>query len=217
MRVTIEARGGHNGAGTGGHYGSWARIWASREGIASVTTVIDDHKYLPGRLDYHEDHVAVDVETTGDFDPERDYILVEHKRSPNPYLGGSSSRESYELLFGKMPAWADFPRAWAAWVHDKNVQASAVDHILRRVPDARAEVEYAQRKRAKGTISGAWEVVARLCATATGRSMDGIWGTGSWTAVEAIPIRIAQRLGGWSPPVPRPIYEKNGAVLVAKP
>ncbi|MBC7193910.1 hypothetical protein [Marinobacter sp.] len=179
--------------------------------------VEERHTVTPGRLTYHDDRIVVDIEPAEGFDQERDYILVEHKRSPNPYLRGSSSREGYELLFGRMPAWATFPENWARWVRDERVQGSAIDHILRRVPTAKEDVEYAMRKGSKGNIISAWRAVASHCEAATGKKMDGIGGNGSWTAVRAMPIRIAQRLGGWRPPVPRPVYEERNAVLVVSP
>lgn len=37
---------------------------------------------------------------------------------------------------------------------------------------------------------------------------------GSWTAVRAMPIRIAQKLGGWRPPVPRPRFERRPQSLI---
>src|SRR5690606_4751643 len=73
-------------------------------------------------------------------------------------------------------------------------------------------VQYAERKRAQGTIISAWQGVARL----VGIDPDQI-PVRSWTAVHAMPIRIASRLG-WKPPQPRPQYqrpEESGRVLVA--
>ena len=50
---------------------------------------------------------------------------------------------------------------------------------------------------------------------------DDIEGNGSWTAVTAMPIRIAQKLGGFRPPVQRPVWGKRNegvnAFLVASP
>jgi len=218
MEVILEARGGHDGAATGGHYGSWARIWASRENITKITIIKDEHSFTPGRLAYHKDTVIIDVVPNENFNEEKDYILCEHKRSPNPFLGGSSSREYYELLFGKkMPAWADFPKAWSCWVRNFEVQGSAIKHILKKVPTAKEYIEYAQRKTAKGTITNAWLEVAEHCEKVTGKKLGDIRGSGTWTAVDAMPIRIAQRLGGWKPPVPRPVYGERDAVLVASP
>lgn len=76
--VTIEDRGGHDGAATGGHYGRWARIWASRPGIVTARMVEEKRLYQPGRLAYHHDKVVVEVELTADFDHQKDFLLVEH-------------------------------------------------------------------------------------------------------------------------------------------
>lgn len=237
--VVTENRGGHDGAATGGHYGSWARVWASRPGIVRAETAQEHHEYRPGRLAEHFDQLTVRLILTALFDPERDYLVVEHKRSPNPYLRGSPRREGYELLAGTMPAWADFPSRWQEWVHA--VRESAVEYLVRYAahawsaddsalydlrygyaqptsPRARLDlldaVQYAERKRAQGTIISAWQEVARL----VGINPDQI-PVNSWTAVHAMPIRIASRLG-WKPPQPRPQYqrpEESGRVLVAGP
>jgi hypothetical protein len=73
-------------------------------------------------------------------------------------------------------------------------------------------VEYALRKSAKCTIWAAWEDVAREFGIEPPKG-------GSWTAVCAMPIRIARRLG-WRPPEPPPRWEDPATaqrVLVADP
>ena len=208
MRIEIENRGGHDGIATGGHYGSWARIWASRPGVAKADVVEESH-YVGkvGRMTPHDDHVVVDVSITADFDPENDFLLVEYKRSANPYLRGSRSQEKYELLAGVMPAWASFPEEWQRWVRNDVVLAAARAHIVEKVPETAAVVAFAERKQSKGNIRRAWDEVRRICTQATGIEID--YPDGSWTATIAIPIRIAQKLGGFVPPVPRPVWQKR--------
>jgi len=217
--VVTESRGGHDGVATGGHYGSWARVWASRPGVAIAELAEEEHVFRPGRLAYHHDRVVVRVRLTGSFDPDDDYVVVEHKRSPNPYLRGSPSREGYELLAGRMPAWADFPARWQEWID--LVREDAIEFLVRRAaaePDADRNlleaIRYAERKTTKRRVTGAW-----LCvASAAGVDPDAL-PSGSWTAVRALPVRIAQRLG-WRPPIPRPRYERpedSGRVLIAGP
>ena len=205
--VVVEDRGGHDGAATGGHFGRWARIWASRPWIVTARVVKEEHHYQPGRPAYHHDKVVVEVGLTPDFDQQRDFLLVEHKSSPNPYIGGSSRREEYELLAGRMPDWADFPRAWAEWVRE--VRTEAVRFLAQRFPD---EVDFALRKTAKGRIISAWREVARAAGVEPPPA-------GSWTSVNAMPVRIARRLG-WRAPVPPPRWEDPKSavrVLVADP
>ena len=206
--VVIEDRGGHDGIATGGHYGSWARVWVSRPGVATYEVVEEDHFVgKPGRMTPHKDRVVVEVSVTDAFDQEKDFLLVERKRSANPNLRGSSSRERYELLAGVMPAWASFPEAWQRWVQDRDVLDTAADHIVVKVPDAEDAVDYARRKSSKGNRRRAWGEVAYICSEATGKEID--YPDMSWTAVRAIPIRIAQKLGGFMPPVPRPKWEER--------
>ncbi|NLK38111.1 MAG: hypothetical protein GX299_08515 [Epulopiscium sp.] len=208
--VVIENRGGHDGIATGGHYGSWARVWTSRQGVATYHVAEENHHIgKPGRMTPHKDYVAVEVSTTNMFNHEKDYILVEHKRSANPNLRGSSSRERYELLAGIMPAWASFPSAWQEWVQERAVQEAAADHIIAKVPETREAVRYARQKSSKGNIRRAWDDVRWLCSDAMGKEID--YPDGSWTAVRAIPIRIAQKLGGFRSPIPRPVWQKRDA------
>lgn len=211
--ITVENRGGHNGVATGGHYGSWARVWASRPGVVQAEVVEEEHAYRPGRLAYHHDRVVVRVQLTSKFDHEADYLVVEHRRSANPYLRGSSRAESFELLAGVMPAWADFPRRWSEWIHE--VRGEAVRYLMERASgDVQDAILYAARKNSKGNLISAWGEVARLL----GIDPSSI-PAGSWTSVSAMPVRIALRRS-WRAPVPRPRYQKpedSGRVLVAGP
>jgi len=220
--VVIENRGGHDGADTGGHYGSWAEIIVSRPEIAAVKVVHSEHKTKPSRLTYHNDFVEVEIT----WEPERlrngDYILIHHRRSPNPYLRGSSSREGYELIAGKMPVWADFPARWQEWV--RSVHKNAQEHLLdvaRRSGDEELGrlVSYALRKSAKGRIAAAWENVQRHLEE-LGMLRYVPKHRYTWTGVRAMPIRIAQALPRhyhWEPPIPKPRFEKKQGVIIASP
>lgn len=205
--ITVEDRGGHDGAATGGHYGRWARVWASRPGIVTARVVKEEHRYQPGRPAYHHDLVVVEVGLTPSFDEQNDFLLVEHKASPNPWVGGSSHYEYYELLAGRMPGWADFPRAWAEWVREMHLEAARF--LAERFPDA---VNYALRKSSKSRIIAAWRDVAEAAGVEPPPAS-------SWTSVNAMPIRIARKLG-WRAPVPPPRWEDPetaARVLVAGP
>lgn len=196
MQVVIENRSGHDGVATGGHYGDWARIWVSREGIYTLKVVSEKHAKGP----YHSDRVVVDVEPNEMFDHETDYIIVEHKRSHNPYLNGSSRHESYETIFGQEPDWASFHRKWREWV-ESNTESAA--DFLRRHPqkEVKKAAEHAARKKTKRKRFDAWEEVASLLGVTLQTNY-------SWTAVRAMPIRIAEK-AGWSAETPRPRFQKR--------
>lgn len=191
--VILDARGGHDGIATGGNYGSWAHIWASRTGIADVIPVREEHRVISGRLTHTSTLVVVEVVIHEDKMQEGDYVLVEHKRSPNPYLAGSSHREGYELLAGTMPAWADFPARWADWVRGPARDAAirsllSLDKIEHGIGE---KIDYAMRKTAKGTIIRAWEDVAAHIEDA-GLLRHKPRFSYTWTGVRAMPIQIAR-------------------------
>ena len=225
MKIAIEARGGHNGIATGGHYGSWAQIWASRDGITKIAILEEYHTRHGGRNEYHDDRIVVDVVPTGDFGENVDYILIEYKRSPNPYLRGSSMRESYELVAGKMPTWAAFPGEWRKWINDKKVNKSAIAHIENNAPwkikhDISKLIDYAGRKTSKGNIRSGWDEIQKLLLDFHTLKYTPEH-THSWTGVKAMPIKIASAMRAhWKPPVPRPRYqnrEESGAILICSP
>lgn len=216
--IVIENRGGHDGNLSGGHYGNFALVWASRPEIVKVTVKKDRHEFDEGRLNFYHDFIEVEIELTEVFDDDKDFVIVEHKIEKNPfiYTGG---RERYELIAGKMPAWASFPEKWQEWVF--KVRDNAVNFLLRKFKnnnDIVDAVMTAEMKSSKSNIIWAWEEVAELIESATGKKLKPILPTESWTAVEAMPIRIAQQIG-WRPPVQRPKFQKRegNAVLVASP
>lgn len=214
--VVVEARRGHDGPANGGHFGAWARVWVSRPGVATAVVADERHSFVPGRLAWHEDYLAVRVCLTDAFDPARDYLLVEHRCDAQPGVR-VMRRERYELLAGVMPAWADFPARWREWVDAVANDAVRYLYAWARARDRHdmvADLDYACRKRTKHGRWGAWLAVA----DAAGVPRDVLPG-GSWTAIMALPVRIAARLG-WRSPVPRPRYEAastSGRVLLAGP
>ena len=216
--IVIENRGGHDGNLSGGHYGNFALVWASRPEIIKVTVKEDRHEFNEGRINFHNDFIAVEVELTEAFDDDKDFVIVEHKVEKNPFIY-TSGRERYELIAGKMPAWASFPEKWQKWV--LAVREDAINFLNRKFKNNSVIVDAvwnAQLKSSKSNIIWAWEEVAKLVESATNKKLKPILPTESWTAVEAMPIRIAQQIG-WRPPVPRPKFQKRegNAVLVASP
>lgn len=201
--ITLRDLHGHDGPANGGSYGARARVWASRPGIVSVETVEHQHKQTPGRLSYHTEKEEVRVALNlKEFDPERDWVAVEHAYRSQFRRGGTR----WQVLAGKPPANADFPAMWSQWVCD--MEPHAVEWLLQHHDQQIAEsAEYAARKTAKQTKCSAWRDVA----AAAGLDPDKIHRGDSWTAIRAMPIRIAERLG-WRPPRPRPPYGSWDAV-----
>lgn len=113
-----------------------------------------------------------------------------------------------------MPQWAIFPEAWQAFVDDPEVQDSAIKYIrgkARKKGKKTLElVEYAERKSAKNTIYSAWKEVAEAFG------LTHLKFGYTWTAVSAMPIKIATALG-WKPPKPRPQWAERDGVIIAKP
>jgi len=217
MRVVIENRSGHDGAATGGHYGSWSRIWASRPEIVHCEAIANEHNFRPGRLSYHSDYIEVELTVHNELMREDDYVLIEWKRSANPFIGGSSRAESYELVAGKMPAWADFPKAWREWVN--KVNGEAVSYLIKKYPELAQDFDYAMRKSSKNRIYSAWASIADEIGKIEHKDMSKCYSGYSWTAVYAIPVKIALRTG-WKPSIPKPIYqtrEEANPVLIASP
>jgi hypothetical protein len=153
-----------------------------------------------------------------------DYIIVEHKRSPNPFLRGSGCREHYELLAGKMPAWANFPAQWAEWV-DGPARGTAIKALRRlsgKVEGLKALIDYACQKRSKNRISAAWADV-QAAIEGAGYLRYTPKHTYTWTGVRAKPIRIAEAvdwkaagLRRWIPKG-KPRFQENNAILAASP
>lgn len=180
-----------------------AELFASRQGVVTIEKVDD---CFPTN--------AVAVTLTRKFRPESDYVVR---------VVNKGGRLETQLIAGKEPRWCSFPAQWAAWVENPAVVDSAIAYIVSRVPAANDKLVIAARKVGKQKRVEAWSEVARVCELDVAK----IRGKGTWTAVKAMPIRIAQALSGdgkrgqkWEPPVPRPIYkdaQSSGRVLVAGP
>lgn len=115
---------------------------------------------------------------------------------------------SRRILAGKL---SEFPVLWGQWVANPYVQASAVSHIIKHKPAAFSLVQSATARMLLQDAFDAWMSVARVMLKQayvteldkrTNKRING-------TQVLAMPIRIAQFLGNWNPPVARPVYEKG--------
>lgn len=187
---------------------AWGLVWVSHPEVANISVVRQEHD---------PDITEVQVQLTDEFDPLKDYLIHEtHWEVLNEY---NKPREKWELnlLAGVMPRWAAFPTAWAGWVFDREVKQSAIDYILSKVPDVAFDIEYASRQQNKSNMARAWRIVGDKVGYLTGGDL-GMLATHSWTAVNAIPQRIALRLGGWVPPKEKPEFEDpktSGRILLA--
>jgi hypothetical protein len=203
--------------------GTWRIVWMSRPGAASATT------YRKSGTMYH----SVLVTLAPDFDPAMDYVLVERHEEMDQTLF-DRPKETWELavLAGSAPAWQIYPQAWQDWVWDERVTDSAIRYILNLIPEARSEVQYARGKMAKHNKVRAWrnvvDAIDRTLSTRNGRPGSvsiGKFASQSWTAIAAMPTRIAARLDkyfpgveAWVPPLPKPDYAdplRSGRVVLA--
>ena len=200
--------------------GKWAIIWVSRDGVASakVSKKVEDVV------------LEVEVTTLTEFDPERDYILVEHHEEMAKE-GGAGTKETWSLetLAGRTPQWAVFPTAWQEWVWNRDVVNSAVRYILKYAPSLKDEVNFAMGRDSKLNKTRAWRNVNDEVGRALSRKLNqpidlGRLAGHSWTAVAAMPLRIAMRMSQhlpndpWNPPVAKPEYENpetSGRVCLA--
>jgi hypothetical protein len=197
--------------------GKWAIVWQSRDGIASAR--VSQKVEQEGR----DLFLSVEIKTTSDFDPETDYIVIEDHEEQAQSWTQERVKETWRLqgLAGVCPQWMIYPTIWKDWASDRRVQESAVTYILDNVPashrqDVAADVAFAQRRGEKEIKARAWRNVADRIA----RIFDfefGMLPAHSWTAVNAMPMRIARKMAThlpyapWDPPKPQPEYADPNA------
>lgn len=179
----------------------WSRIWASRTEAAEIQEYMDHPE-------------AVLLSLTEHFKVEEDYVIQETQE-----FGGR--KWALTLLAGTPPMWADFPHQWQRWVNHPAIQESAQDYIRTLVPEVARDVAHAARQTHKVAVAAAWQKVADKVGARLARTGGlGTIPAGSWTSILAMPIRIAQRIGGWEPPRAKPEFqnpETSGRVLLAAP
>lgn len=207
--------------------GRWAIVWASREGIASARVHEKKLDHDSGEPIY----IAVQIRTTSEFDPTKDYILVENHEEFTR-LGGVGVKETWNLrtLAGVEPEWAVYPKAWQAFVANLRVRRSAINFILRIAPEVADDVRYAEQRISKFNKARAWRNVAEQVSKALTRRLKepislGKFAAHSWTQINAMPIRIAKRASQhlpenkrWIPPIPEPVYvdpDRSGRYVLA--
>jgi len=215
--VEIENRGGHDGVATGGHYGFWAEIIVSRPEIVNIQIVKEEHKYKPGKLNYHYDYVVVKLMWNPENLSPQDYIIIHHRHSPG-FTRGGVRREFYELVAGTMPSWASFPCLWKKWV--EKIRDEAIGYIFSLAAKLHDQeltelIECACRKTAKNKMYRAWSKIQKYLEKRRLLKYQPEHGT-SWTAIKAMPIKIA-KAAGWKPSIPQPVWEPKGGIIIASP
>jgi hypothetical protein len=189
-----------------------ARVWVSRPGVADAGRLSGSSDADPDPK--YEGRTMIFARLLPNFHPSTDYVIAEYQTErADGTLGGWR----LSLIAGSAPAWAVFPLAWARWVRNGDVRESAIGYILSVVPEAQIDVTYARAKSGKANLARAWKNVANEVGRAIGRSLGNLH-EGSLTDVLAMPIRIAQRIGGWTPPKPKPEFAapaESGRVLIA--
>lgn len=204
---------------TPGLLGKWAVVWQSRDGIFSARV---GHK-TP------EKYLSVEVTATQEFDPEKDYLVVENHEEYQKE-SGPGIKETWRLLTqaGITPQWVIFPSLWENWVWDDSVRNSAIDYLMRNIPECRQVIEFANRMESKSNVARSWRDVSDRLNLALSRKLGrniylGKFGSHSWTAVRAMPMRIAERVSSnisapWHPPRPKPVFQHpndSGRVILA--
>lgn len=175
-----------------------SELYASRNDIVTVSAVDDEI-----------DLKVVKVTPLPDFGPD-DYLVCVKRRG---------DRTEMSTLVGKAPTWAAFPDLWRDWVNNEDVLHSAWSFVWTHLNEKPENVARADELYNIATIGqdvrpsdrkAAWSAVAKLL----GIDPAEVVGTGSRTAAQAMPIRIAQKLSKgrpmdqqWKPPVARPKYE----------
>jgi hypothetical protein len=163
------------------------KVWASRAGVCELRW-----------LDNKKGDQIVQVTLTEEFNLDEDYLVLETQH----FFG---RQWNLEVLAGTPPDWVEFPVAWSEWVQREDVQKSAVDYLKATFPNAVLAIQLAEGETEKVNKIRAWRIVAEKVSTELGRDIGKI-NAGSRTSTLAMPLRIAERAGGWNPPIPRPEF-----------
>jgi hypothetical protein len=198
----------------------WSLVWGSRDDVATLKVYKTAEEFL-----------QVAITLNPDFNFESDYIEIEqHVERPNAQMP-SGVKESWwlEHVAGAAPKWATFPAAWKLWTYSEAVQASAREYLLLHVPEIATALSEVDSFTAKENKINGWHQVKHIIDRELQKELGsdvtlGTLASNSWTAVTAMPLRMAQRMGNyvedWVPPVPKPDHadpEMSGRVLMANP
>lgn len=216
--VVLDCASFRYGQGVSGYT---AKVLASKPGIAELhikteennvalqsvaskpNKVIGELTYDPAQLKRKGEYLVLRLECYNDPQTAVQYHL--------PY---QAAFHNHRFLAGVCPAWVNFPLEWGAWIRNEHVKTSAYNYIFARAPQTipmiwcwLSMVEAGQESLLSSYSE--WLYVAELCLPK--QAVDALTnktaGRGlSQLSVEAMPIRIAQKLGGWIPPIPHPTY-----------
>lgn len=197
--------------------GFWGIVWMSRPGIAAAKV----HRR-------NADYLSVEVTLTQDFDPTIDYLAVEEHEETERTFGPPGVKETFALLMlaGKAANWITYPRLWKMWVESGDVQRSASQYLHRLFPELKEAIRFAETVAEKHNKVRAWRQVADAINTILTRDLRrnvylGKFAGHSWTAVMAMPLRIAMRIGGhlrddpWEPPIVKPERDEPDRIALA--
>lgn len=189
--------------------GSWALVWTS--GAGKVGAKI--RRRIQGQ------YLSVELTASDDYDPIRDYVIAEiHEEQLSDTVRGVKETWHYSHLGGALPYWMVFPVMWQAWVWNEAVLSSALNYLSTLFPSLRGLINAAATKESKHNRSRAWRLVADELNRALTKRLHrpitlGKLAGHSWTAVAAMPLRIALRVSQnlpdtpWEPPVPKPEFQ----------
>lgn len=189
--------------------GQWTLVWASSPTVvaARVYRKIDDA------------FLSVEVTATADYDPTTDYVVAEvHEEFLSEGPRGVKETWRMEHLGGTIPYWMAFPVLWQQWVWDREVVDSAARYLRRQFPTLSGLLSSALAKETKHNKSRMWRLYADEAAGLLTKRLHEPINLGklsghSWTAVAAMPLRIAMRtsqhLPGdpWIPEKPKPEFQ----------
>lgn len=193
-------------------------VWASRPDICSVR-ILNGKKSIFGLNNGTKDKLIAELSWDDEKLKSDDFIFVHYTRRS---LDGRKvpRKERFELLAGEsMPAWAEFPAAWARWVEE--MHPVAVEWLLAWAKERGDDVLVSKINEATAvsTKKGAWRgwngVESYLRKEGCLRRFFRHKKT--WTSVAAMPVKIALALG-WKPTKERPnwIRERVGVLVVGR-
>jgi hypothetical protein len=182
-------------------------IFSSREGIATIRLEKSPLKsYLK---DAQELNVIIEIHDS--------------KIQPDDFIVQSLGNNRYSNIVGIMPI-TSFPQLWGEWVRNPYVQISAWNHIIGKRAAIRNLVIQAIDTQPLGDAFESWMAVARVMLPPhrvewIHSKTIGSFGTPKPIGVKAMPIRIANSLKHWVPPVPQPQFnaEQKPIPLVSVP
>jgi len=197
----------------------WAVVWGSRVDVATVKLL----KWAP-------DHREVEIRLAADFDPAVDWVVAEeYVQKVQRFEERLKELWTLKVLAGGVPQWVSYPALWKDWVWNPDVRASALAYLQRVLPDIASDIRYAEQQELKHLVADAWQSVAEAASRTLSRKFENRIDLGSlpghsWTAVAAMPLRIANRISDhlpyepWLPPLPRPEFENpdfTGRIVLA--